>query len=108
MPRDKHPIWQHFHCQSKEKNTGKWAKCKTCGAEMQGIPQRLIKHNMTCKNDESQEIIDVTEENDASQTSSQGTEGPTNLLRKEPIQKQKRVPVENLQTSIDRQGRHLF
>ncbi|CAG9770117.1 unnamed protein product [Ceutorhynchus assimilis] len=108
---DKHPIWQHFYCQSKEKNTGKWAKCKTCGAEMQGIPQRLIKHNMTCNNDESQaqEIMDITEENDAAPAQpAQGTEGPTNLTRKEPTQKPKRKrvseSVENLQTSIDRPG----
>lgn len=53
MPREKNPIWNYFNCQSKENNSGKWAICKKCNIEMQGIPQRMKKHIENCNQDEN-------------------------------------------------------
>lgn len=47
MPRNKHPIWVKFDCFN-AKNSGNWARCKTCKKEMQGIPSRMEKHIESC------------------------------------------------------------
>lgn len=45
MPKPKHFIWWYFDCINKKQNsTGKWAKCRECTKEMQGIPSRMEKH----------------------------------------------------------------
>lgn len=48
MPRNKDPIWKNFICKTKEGNTGKWAICKICEKEMQGIPKRMEIHYELC------------------------------------------------------------
>lgn len=48
MPRIKDPIWNHFSCKIKGGNSGKWAVCKLCEKEMQGIPKRMEKHYELC------------------------------------------------------------
>lgn len=81
MPRDKNPIWKYFHCKSKENNSGKWAVCKKCGFEMQGIPQRMTKHVQICNNNKeteeetqtensSTQVQDTTEKNEEQQNKS--------------------------------------
>lgn len=48
MPKPKHSVWRYFDCIIKNKNsTGKWAKCRECSKEMQGIPSRMEKHILT-------------------------------------------------------------
>lgn len=48
MPKAKNSVWRHFECLIKNKNsTGKWAKCRECSKEMQGIPSRMEKHIST-------------------------------------------------------------
>lgn len=49
MPKVKGLIWRKFDCLQKATNTGKWARCKQCRIEMQGIPCRMEKHLLTCK-----------------------------------------------------------
>lgn len=64
MPRDKDPIWAYFVCKSKANNSGKWAVCKKCNLEMQGIPQRMTKHFQKCnKNDDTQTEDNLTDTN---------------------------------------------
>lgn len=48
MPKNKHPVWVNFECKIKKGNTGKWAVCKKCKKEMQGIPSRMMKHLKAC------------------------------------------------------------
>ncbi|CAH1113881.1 unnamed protein product [Psylliodes chrysocephalus] len=50
MPKPKHSVWRYFECIFKNKNKnsyGKWAKCRECSKEMQGIPSRMEKHILT-------------------------------------------------------------
>lgn len=48
MPKPKHSVWRYFECIIKKKDsTGKWAKCRECLKEMQGIPSRMEKHILT-------------------------------------------------------------
>lgn len=48
MPKSKHSVWQYFECIIKKENsTGKWAKCRECSKEMQGIPSRMEKNILT-------------------------------------------------------------
>lgn len=44
MPRNPHPIWASFNVIQKQGNSGKWAQCKKCKRQFQGIPERLMKH----------------------------------------------------------------
>lgn len=48
MPRTTDPVWKFFEKMLKVKNSGKWAKCKKCAREMQGIPSRMKKHYEEC------------------------------------------------------------
>lgn len=48
MPKQKSSVWKDFKCVYKENNSGKWAVCKSCKKEMQGIPQRMTKHLEIC------------------------------------------------------------
>lgn len=48
MPKPAHPVWVNFNVISKTGNSGKWAQCKKCKKELQGIPQRLLKHVSIC------------------------------------------------------------
>lgn len=53
MPKSKHSVWVNFRCVNKDQNSGKWAICKKCEKEMQGIPQRMLKHIEKCLNSEA-------------------------------------------------------
>ncbi|CAH2090930.1 unnamed protein product [Euphydryas editha] len=48
MPKPLHLVWADFQLIAKPNNTGKWAKCKHCAKEMQGIPERMVKHRDIC------------------------------------------------------------
>lgn len=48
MPKVMSAVWVKFDCVAKANNTGKWARCKKCKMEMQGIPSRMEKHLFTC------------------------------------------------------------
>lgn len=48
MPKPLHPVWADFQLIAKPNNTGKWAKCKHCSKEFQGIPERMVKHRDIC------------------------------------------------------------
>lgn len=48
MPKNKHPVWVNFECKIKKGNSGKWAVCKKCKKEMQGIPSRMMNHSKVC------------------------------------------------------------
>lgn len=51
MPKLKDAIWKHFKCIQKKGNSGKWAICKKCDKEMQGIPERMKVHFNEYSND---------------------------------------------------------
>ena len=48
MPRHADPVWDKFSRLTKDGNSGRWAKCKKCNREMQGIPSRLKCHLDIC------------------------------------------------------------
>lgn len=51
MPRTTDPIWKFFERTVKASNSGKWATCKKCRREMQGIPSRMKIHYDECSVD---------------------------------------------------------
>lgn len=54
MPRPKLNIWSSF-IEIKSKNKGKWARCRKCLKEMQGIPSRMQNHFNQCQKTPSQD-----------------------------------------------------
>jgi len=48
MPRHADPVWDNFWRVTKDGNKGRWAKCKKCKTEMQGIPSWLKYHYDIC------------------------------------------------------------
>lgn len=67
MPKHLDPIWNHFTSAKKENNCGKWAVCKKCRKEMQGIPARLRLHVKKCLKDSN---ADSDNDNEGESTSS--------------------------------------
>lgn len=57
MPKPKDPIWNHFQNINKAGNTGKWAICKTCKKEMQGIPSRMKEHRLKCSISDEEPVV---------------------------------------------------
>ena len=51
------PIWIYFEVVNKPQNVGKWAKCKKCDKEMQGIVSRLKLHQEKCQTEEANPTV---------------------------------------------------
>ena len=62
MPKNKHPVWVNFECKTKKGNSGKWAVCKKCKKDMQGIPSRMMKHSKVCTGRNTETISDPESE----------------------------------------------
>lgn len=74
MPKTKSAVWVKFECVNKANNTGKWAKCKKCKIEMQGIPSRMEKHLLTsCNETDEEAVLKQSTTNSQASTSKQGT-----------------------------------
>lgn len=58
MPKRKLNIWKYFEETKKVGNSGKWAKCKKCKKEMQGIPKRLNDHYVKCSGTQTEQHED--------------------------------------------------
>ncbi len=59
MPKQKDPIWLYFEEIRKPNNSGKWAKCKICGSESQGITERLKSHHKKCQEEHEDASMDI-------------------------------------------------
>lgn len=101
MPRPAHPVWTKFHTIVKVGTTGRRAKCKQCNKELQGIPERLLKHVEVCRgpkprasiNEENLEVVEVVDtpanepviveaEDDQAIASTSGTQTPVEKKRR--------------------------
>lgn len=73
MPKPKHLVWKYFECMNKKENTGKWAKCRECSKEMQGIPSRMEKHILRHQKNKSSDTMPLhyVPKDDQPSTSSQ-------------------------------------
>lgn len=70
MPKPKHSVWRYFECIIKKKNsTGKWAKCRECSKEMQGIPSRMEKHILSHQKNTSSDTTDTPSADETTQHS---------------------------------------
>ena len=68
MGRKNDPIWRFYNETKKSKNSGKWAVCKSCSIEMQGIPERMKHHHNVCNSNMSNILPDHSSKRSKTET----------------------------------------